>query len=139
VGANAAGDVITLDTSAVLALVNVADTNHTAAIQRIDAAAAPCVVPMAIMAEVGYMIERWISQERLAQFLERVSEGALDMRCGDGDLPRIGELVRRYADLPLGFSDAAVVACAEASGGQVLTFDQRDFTVVAAEGTILLL
>jgi hypothetical protein len=36
-------------------------------------------------------------------------------------------------------SDAAVIACAERSGGRVLTFDLRDFGVVAAEGTITVL
>jgi len=41
--------------------------------------------------------------------------------------------MRRYADLPLGFSDAAVIACAERSGGSVLTFDRRDFEVVARD------
>ena len=45
----------------------------------------------------------------------------------------------RYKDLPLGFGDAAVVACAERTGGRVLSFDRRDFSVVAGEGTITLL
>jgi predicted nucleic acid-binding protein len=36
----------------------------------------------------------------------------------------------------LGFSDAAVIACAERHGGQVLTLDHRHFGVVAQEGTI---
>ena len=54
------------------------------------------------------------------------------------ELPRVRELVQRYADLPLGFADAAVVACAERTTGRVLTFDRRDFAVVAREGTIQL-
>jgi predicted nucleic acid-binding protein len=58
---------------------------------------------------------------------------------GETDLARIRELVARYADLSLGFVDAAVIACAERSGGRVLTFDLRDFGVVAAEGTITVL
>jgi hypothetical protein len=44
--------------------------------------------------------------------------------------------VRRYRDLPLGFADAAVIACAEDNDGRVLTFDRRDFDVVSREGTI---
>ena len=50
--------------------------------------------------------------------------------------PRVRALLRRYADLSLGYVDAAVIACAERSGGRVMTFDLRDFGVVAAEGTI---
>ena len=57
-------------------------------------------------------------------------------RRAQGDFARIRELVGRYADLPLGFADASVIACAERNGGRVLTFDARDFGVVAREGTI---
>jgi predicted nucleic acid-binding protein len=38
----------------------------------------------------------------------------------------------------LGATDAAVVACAERTGGRVLTVD-RDFAVVAGAGTITVL
>jgi predicted nucleic acid-binding protein len=53
--------------------------------------------------------------------------------CGDVDVPRIRELMTRYEDLHLGFADAAVVACAERNGGDVLTFDRRDFDVIARD------
>jgi hypothetical protein len=56
---------------------------------------------------------------------------ALD--CGETDLPRIRELVGRYADLPLGTADASVVACAERNGGRILTLDVRDLGAVARE------
>jgi uncharacterized protein len=59
--------------------------------------------------------------------------------CGEQDVPRIRTLVRRYADLPLGFADAAVIACAERYGGRVLTLDLRHFGVVAREGNLTLL
>jgi len=48
-------------------------------------------------------------------------------------VPRIRELMTRYVDLHLGFADAAVVACAERNGGAVLTFDRRDFDVIARD------
>lgn len=51
--------------------------------------------------------------------LEDLDTGAFAFDCGDRDLPRIRELVSRYADLPLGVADAAVVACAERNGGRV--------------------
>ena len=129
---------ITLDTSAVLAILNARDPHHDAAAVAVDAATGGLVIPMGILAEIGYMIERWMSQHHLARFLGRLADGALNLRCGDGDLRRIEELVVGYADLPLGFADAAVVACAERTGGLVLTFDRRDFEVVAREGSIAL-
>jgi predicted nucleic acid-binding protein len=49
----------------------------------------------------------------------------------DVDLARVAELVRRYADLPLGTVDASVVATAERLGlHEIATVDRRDFTVV---------
>jgi uncharacterized protein len=45
--------------------------------------------------------------------------GAYSLDCDEDDLPRIRELASRYESLPLGFSDAAVIACAERGGGRV--------------------
>jgi hypothetical protein len=53
-------------------------------------------------------------------------------------ISRTHELMRRYADLPLGFADAAVIACAERHRGRVLTLDLRDCGMVAREGRITL-
>lgn len=69
-------------------------------------------------------------------FLAAIESGSLTLDCGDDALARVRELVARYADLPLGYADSAVIACAEANGGLVLTLDRRDFGVVAREGTI---
>jgi predicted nucleic acid-binding protein len=72
-------------------------------------------------------------------FLADLERGNLTLDCGDEGLPRVRELVARYSDLPLGYADAAVIACAERHGGLVLTLDRRDFGVVAREETIRLL
>jgi predicted nucleic acid-binding protein len=91
-----------------------------------------------VLAEVGYMIETRLGSRVLGLFVEDLEAGAYQYECGAEDLPRIRVLVARYADLPLGLSDAAVIACAERSGGRVLTLDQRDFSVVARQARITL-
>jgi predicted nucleic acid-binding protein len=75
--------------------------------------------------------------------LERTAPGAEnlfldDLRTGgyaavwdEQDLDRIQCLIGKYGDLPLGFADACVIACAERYGGRVLTTDRRHFEVVA--------
>jgi len=68
-----------------------------------------------------------------------LESGAYTLDCGEADLGRARQLVQRYEDLSLGYVDAAVIACAERNGGRILTFDLRDFGVVAAEGTITIL
>ncbi|MGI8413266.1 MAG: type II toxin-antitoxin system VapC family toxin [Solirubrobacteraceae bacterium] len=130
------GEMITLDTSALLALFNRADQHHDAAVARLDADPGPYLVPAGILAEVAYMLEVRHGAEMLDSFLADLESGAFTLHCGERDLPRIRALARRYRDLALGFSDAAVIACAEGNGGLVLTFDRRDFDVVAREGTI---
>ena len=65
--------------------------------------------------------------------------GRFVLDCGEHDFSRVRHLVRRYADLPLGLVDAAVIACAERNGGRVLTLDLRHFGVVAREGALTLL
>ncbi|MGH9022933.1 MAG: PIN domain-containing protein, partial [Acidimicrobiia bacterium] len=47
------------------------------------------------------------------------------------DWARVVALVDRYADLPLGLVDAAVIAIAERHGAtRIATLDHRDFSVV---------
>ncbi|WP_246061987.1 PIN domain-containing protein [Haloactinospora alba] len=47
------------------------------------------------------------------------------------DTQRMAQLVTRYADLPLGTTDASVIALAERLGTyEVATLDRRHFTVV---------
>lgn len=128
---------ITLDTSGLFALINRADPDHTRAKSTLFADPGPYLVPAGILAEIAYLIERRLGVEVLESFIEDLTNGAFSFECGEEDLPRVRELISRYADLSLGFSDAAVVACAErASDGRMLTLDRRHFDVVAREGNI---
>ncbi len=127
---------ITLDTSAVFALLNRRDPAHGQLRTILEADAGPAYIPAGILAEITYLIEDRLGLRVLQAFLADLESGALAFDCGDRDWRRIRQLVRRYADLPLGAADASVVACAERNGGAVLTLDRRDFSVVAREGTI---
>ena len=125
---------IVLDTSAILALEDHNDVHHVRAIAAIDVNQ-PLVLPAGILAEVDYMVTSRIDPSAMIPVLESLEEGSLELDCGDVDVNRVRELIERYADLPLGYADAAVVACAERLDADVLTFDHRDFDVVAGEGT----
>ena len=127
---------IALDTSALLALFNRADAHHPAATTALAADPGPCFVPAGILAEVTYMLEVRHGTDRLDSFLGDLESGAFTLYCGERDLARICTLVRRDENLPLGFADATVIACVEGHGGIVLTFDRRNFDVIAREGAI---
>ncbi len=126
---------ITLDTSGVFALLNRRDPDHERAKQALVEADGPYLIPTGILAEIACLLETRMPAV-LDSFLEDVQAGAFALDCGEDDLPRVRQLVKRYTDLSLGIADALVIAAAERNGGLVLTLDVRDFGVVAREGTI---
>ncbi|MEA2642609.1 MAG: uncharacterized protein QOF51_4003 [Chloroflexota bacterium] len=130
---------ITLDTSAIFALLNRRDPDHDRVRRALLDDSGPYLVPAGILAEIAYLIEQRLGQRVLELFLGDLEAGGFALECGEQDLPRVRALVSRYADLPLGFADAAVIACAERAHGRVLTLDLRDFGMVAREGRLTLL
>ncbi|MBX3070826.1 MAG: PIN domain-containing protein [Thermomicrobiales bacterium] len=122
---------ITLDTSAIVALLNRRAPEHQTLVSSLNADLGPFFVPAQIMAEIAYVVDQRLGEQALTGFLKDIETSVYQLDCGTGDLGRIRELVERYSDMPLGFADAAVVACAERHGGNVLTLDHRHFGVVA--------
>ena len=127
---------ITLDTSGVVAAMNRDDPDHERVRDVLEGDLGPLLLPAGIMAEVTYMVERRLGVRAVDALLEDVAEGGYSLECGDRDIPRIRELMEQYRDLRLGYSDAAVAACAERNGGKVLTLDLRDFGVLARAGLV---
>lgn len=130
---------ITIDSSGLIAILDRRDLHHAAVAEVFRRERPPYIVPAGSLGEVAYFLERWIPSVGVDPLLADIESGRLTLDCGEQDIPRIRTLVERYADLPLGFVDAAVIACAERNGGRVLTLDRRHFGVVGREGTIALL
>lgn len=118
--------------------MNRRDPSHKAVKQALQAESGPFFVPAGIMGEIGYLVEARLGTKVLCAFLDDLADGLFTYEGDDDRLPRIRALVDRYRDLPLGFADAAVIACAEAHGGRVLTLDRRDVAVVAKDTPIVL-
>lgn len=56
---------------------------------------------------------------------------------GVSDVPRIRELMRTYADLPMDLADAALIRVAEREGANTFfTIDKRDFSVYRLHGKL---
>lgn len=127
---------IVLDSSGIIALLRSTERNHLRAVAAVQSDRGPLVVPAGILSEVTYMLERRVGSRGPDAFVESILSGTVLLDCGEQDFPRIRHLMQRYLDMPIGFADAAVIACAERRGGKVLTYDQRHFPVVAREGTI---
>jgi uncharacterized protein len=72
-----------------------------------------------------------------AAFVRELAETSITLDTLEADdLRRMADLMDRYADLPLGTVDAAVVVTAERfSATTVATLDRRHFTVVRPNHT----
>jgi predicted nucleic acid-binding protein len=91
------------------------------------------LVPQTVVAGVGYMLAEWVSTEVEAMFLDAIADGDFEVvvNLTTADFARMAELVRRYDDLPLGTTDASVIALAERLGiEEIATLDHRHFRVV---------
>jgi predicted nucleic acid-binding protein len=130
---------VTLDSSALLAALDAGDRHHSSIVTAINAEHGALIVPVGIMSEVAYFVERDLGQRALAGLMEDILSGAYSLDYLDSSWPRVLELIRRYEDLPLGLADAAVIECAERHGRRVLTLDRRHFGVVEREGSIRVL
>jgi uncharacterized protein len=130
--------VIVLDTSAILALLDADDPDHTRCVAALTDHEAPFVVPAGILGEVGCLVDAKLGARALGELVEDLARRAFAVDCGDEDFAGIGRLLAQYDDLALGFADAAVIACAARRDAPVLTLDFRDFGPVARAGTIRL-
>jgi uncharacterized protein len=122
-----------LGTSGVLAFVNSRDPDHESVRTVILEEPGALIVPMGIMAEIGYMFEQRLGLRALDAFINDLEAGQFMLDSGLEDIPRVRVLVNRSSSLPLGFADEVVLACAERFLKQVLTLDQQHFTVVGRE------
>lgn len=124
---------IVVDTGVLYALADRRDAHHRQCARWLATTSEPLVVPPLVVAEACYLIGTQCGPEVEATFLETFGPGRQFRleNLGDLDMARMASLVRQYADLPLGGTDAAVVTVAERLGvTKVATVDHRHFRVV---------
>ena len=90
------------------------------------------VVPALVVAETAFLIGRVFGGRTEALLLADLARSDITVdHVPLAEWARIGELVARYADLPLGTVNATVVAAAERLGvTAIATTDRRHFSVV---------
>ncbi len=96
-------------------------------------------MPVAVLSELAWMVETNVGHHAMAAFLDDCQSGGFQLVWQETDIPRVQELMRKYADLPLGFADAAVIVLAEGGSRRVATTDRRHFTVVKTKKPLELL
>lgn len=90
------------------------------------------VVPSPVLVEVDYWLRKRGAVGAWRGFAQDVVEGAYRLVHPDEeDTRRAAELEEQYANLDLGFVDAAVIAICERLGEtKVATLDHRHFSIV---------
>jgi predicted nucleic acid-binding protein len=130
------------DTGALYALYDADDLHHVAVRETLEREPGPIIVPMAILAELDYLLREFLGIDAELDFLDSVLAGSFVLEpLTRPDLERCRELIAQYRGLDLGLADAAVMATAERLNVlRILTVDERDFrAVVARDGRPFLL
>ena len=120
------------DTGPPFAAADVDDRDHFRCVELMRRTPAPLLMPVPVLTEVGYLLEREKGARAEAEFLRSIQAGQVMMvPLTVADLDRMAELVETYADFPLGLVDASVIAVAERLNvDAVATLDHRHFSVV---------
>lgn len=122
---------LVIDTGVLYAILDVHDKHHRRCAALLTDARESRIVPAPVLPEVDWLCSR-SSSARFIPVLDQVESGAFVIEeLQPADYTRIGELLRTYADLRVGFVDAAVLAVVERMREPKLaTLDQRHFTVM---------
>ena len=102
------------DTGPLFAAADVDDRDHSRCVELMRHTRAPLLMPIPVLTEVGYLLEREKGARAEAEFLRSIRAGQVMMvPLTAADLDRMAELVETYSAFPLGLVDASVIAVAE--------------------------
>ena len=124
-----------IDTSVLFAAANSRDSNHAACSAIIVEGIGPLTIPALVLAEATYLVGTTLGPSAETALLRSVATNRFEVIGPTReDLVRMASLASTYEDLPLGATDASIVALAERLGVQTIaTLDRRHFTVVKSE------
>lgn len=120
------------DTGPLYAAMDRADADHEACRELLSMSSEPLLVPSPVVVELDWLASSRLGQGPFTSFLADAEAGDVTIvDLARADYPRIRELLDVYADLKLGFVDAAVLATVERLDERKLaTLDRRHFTAL---------
>ena len=124
------------DSGAIYALYDARDRHHAAVTDVIDQERETIIVPMAILAEIDYLLRVRLGSRAVSRFLEGIKVGGYMLEpLTAADVVRCQTLLETYADLDLGLADTSVIAAADRLGvSRILTVDERHFRAIRGAG-----
>ena len=125
---------VLLDTGIVYAYYDRSDRWHARARALVEGETRGLIMPAPVIPEVDRLLGQRLGAQSRLTFYSGLSEGYyLVVDLPRESCPRVAALNRQFADLHLGFVDAAIVALAETLGlARIATTDRRHFEPLAA-------
>ncbi len=129
------GEVVLIDTGPLIAMVDKADPFHSRCVSAFRSLKASPLTTWPCLTEAFYMLGElrgWKGQKTLLSFLTR---GSIHIHpATESEISRIAELMEKYKDTPMDFSDASLVVLAELTGlRKIFTLDS-DFYLYRING-----
>ena len=119
-----------VDSGPLIAAANLADPAHRVCLEALRRPRLRLVIPALCVAEAAYLLGRRQGAAIEAAFLRGLEAFDVQTPFAD-DWPRIADFVERYADFPLGATDASVIVLAERlETDLVITLDHRHFGAI---------
>jgi predicted nucleic acid-binding protein len=119
-----------VDAGPLYAAADADDQDHTSSRETLVRADLRLVVPALVVAEATYFVGQRLGAAAENKFLRGIAELDVEGPSRE-DFERMAELVEKYADFPLGGTDASVVALAERlDASTIVTLDRRHFAAV---------
>ncbi len=128
-------DSIVVDTGIIYALADRGDAWHARSVRFLNKYQGTLIVPCSVIPEACYLLDTYLSQSAETSFVQSLFDRELLVdHFEQNDLARCSELIRKYADLNLGFVDASIVAVCERRGIlSILTTDRKHFAIVRSK------
>ena len=119
---------VVIDAGPLVALFDGNDQHHPPAMRFIQTLRDELVSNLAVVTETAYLLS--FSLKAQTDFLTWVRDGALTLVETElADFERIIELMQKYADRPMDFTDASLVTLCERLGVRDVASVDRDFTI----------
>jgi uncharacterized protein len=121
-----------VDTGPFVAAADRSDRHHQPCRELLETAPGPLVTTPLVVAEVVYLVSRELGPHVEPAFYDAILDGTVVVEnLNQTDWRRIRTLVEQYRDLPLGGTDASVIAVAERLGvTSIATLDRAHFLTV---------
>ena len=127
---------ILLDTSELLAALDVAQRRHADAASSLAAATPPLLLSPFVLAELDYLLGSRVGEGARMSLLGEIERGAYQLQPFSAfDVTGARTTIERHADLRLSLADASIAVLAERHDvHEVLTLDERHFRALTSMG-----